>query len=136
MNAANPENMDDTEWSAEGLGDGPTSGDGLAGDEADTASGWELVAAHDGVAAVIDVALDMDPERTITRSELCEAADVPYKTLYLADTVDALVAGGLLEKTERDGAESTFGVDPDSPVFEAAAAFDAAVGRQSRPESV
>jgi len=92
-----------------------------------TESGWALVAAHDGAAAVIDVVLGMTPDETLTRSELCEASSVSYKTLYLADTIDALVDTGLLEKREHDAEETTFSVNAESPAYDAAAAFDDAV---------
>jgi len=102
------------------------------GRRSDSRSGWAHVAAHDGAAAVIDAALELDPADRYTKTELSDAAGVPLKTLYLDGTLEELVAVGLLEKHGDEGEETTFSVDDGSPVFEAARAFDDAVrDRQS-----
>lgn len=105
----------------------------VAGDG--TVSGWSLVAAQDGAPAMIDAVLEMDHESELTRSELCDVADVPYKTVYLEGTIQALVDVGLLRKDDAGGEEATFSVDRESTAFEAAVAFDEAVSRRRRAES-
>lgn len=96
----------------------------------DSQSGWGHIVAHDGAAAVIDAVLGLDPADRYTKTELSDAAGVPLKTLYLDGTLEELVTVGLLEKHETEGEETVFSVDDESPVFEAARAFDDAVGNQ------
>jgi len=96
----------------------------------DDATGWELVAAYDGAAALIAALLDLDADTEYTKTELSDASGVAYKTLYLDGTVEALVDAGFLEREGGEEAETTFRVRPDSQVFEAAAAFDDVATRQ------
>ncbi|MCU4798997.1 hypothetical protein OB920_01225 [Halobacteria archaeon HArc-gm2] len=92
----------------------------------DDATGWDLVADYDGAAALIAGLLELDADSEYTKTELSDASGVAYKTLYLDGTVEALVDAGFLECEQRDGEETTFRIDPESPVFEAAAAFEIA----------
>lgn len=92
--------------------------------------GWGLVAEHDGASALIGTVLTLEAGTEYTKTELSDAADVAYKTLYLDGTVEKLAEIGLLERTNHDGKAATFRVDPDSPVYDAAVAFDDAVTGQ------
>jgi len=94
-------------------------------------SGWRLVASKDEAAPLIATLVDLDPGREYTRSDLAEAADVPLKTLYLVETLEDLVAAGMLDRVE-DGedSEAVYVVDGDSEVLAAARAFDDAVAAQ------
>lgn len=103
---------------------------GMDGQDVDDAAGWELVAAYDGAAALIAALLDLDADSEYTKTELSDASGVAYKTLYLDGTVDALVDAGFLEREQREEEETTFRVRPDSPVFEAATAFDDVASQQ------
>lgn len=89
-------------------------------------TGWDLVADYDGAAALIAGLLELDADAEYTKSELSDASGVAYKTLYLDGTVEALVDAGFLEREQRDGEETTFRIAPESPVFEAASAFETA----------
>lgn len=102
---------------------------GTDGADADATAGWELVAAYDGAAALIAALLDLDPDAEYTKTELSDVSGVAYKTLYLDGTVEALVDAGFLAREQRDEEETTFRVVPESPVFEAAAAFDEAASQ-------
>ena len=93
----------------------------------DTDSGWAHVARHDESAAVIDAALRLDPEERYTKTELSDAAGVPLKTLYLDGTLEDVVDIGLLKRHDAEGEETTFSVDTDGEVYQAATAFDDAV---------
>lgn len=94
--------------------------------------GWAFVAEHDGTARLIDALGALDPEGTYTRTELSERAEVPVKTLYLDGVLEECVSLGLLEAVDAAGdGEPEYRVDPDSPVLNAAASFDAAV-REAR----
>jgi len=90
-------------------------------------TGWGHVATHDDAPAVIDTLLRLDPETAYTRTELSDEAGVALKSLYLDGTLDHLVEMGFLEKEGEDGEEALFSVDTDTPVYEAAVAFDDAV---------
>jgi hypothetical protein len=92
-------------------------------DSPEDAAGWDLVAAYDGAAAVISVALSLEEAERLSRKELCERSSVPYKTLYLSDTIDELVEAGVLSKNEAEGAETEFGCNHANPAVEAAKAF-------------
>lgn len=87
-------------------------------------AGWSLVAEYDGAAPLVGAILRLDEGAEYTKTELSDRAGVAYKTLYLDGTVEALVEAGLLESTEQAGEETTFSVDADSPVYDAAMAFD------------
>jgi len=67
--------------------------------------------------------------REYTRSEIADAADIPLKTLYLADAMDEFVDIGLLNRVDSDeeDSEAYFSVNPDSDVLAAARDFDTAV---------
>jgi len=93
-------------------------------------TGWGHVASHDDAPAVIDTLLRLDPETRYTKTELSDEAGVPLKSLYLDGTLDHLVEMGFLEKHDDDGEETVFSVDPDTAVFEAARAFDAAIANR------
>lgn len=90
------------------------------------ASGWSTVAAEDEAASVIAGVLGLDTDRTYTRSELAEAADIPLKTLYLLETLDQLERAGMLERVDDREAESEpqFAIDADSDLYHAAKTFD------------
>ncbi|MFB6223440.1 MAG: hypothetical protein ABEH86_07185 [Haloarcula sp.] len=100
----------------------------------DPDTGWGHVANHDEAAAIIDVILRLDPTETYTKTELSDAAGVPLKTLYLDGTLKELVTIGLLEKHDCDGEETTFSINNESAVFDAAKAFDDAIV-EARPSS-
>lgn len=103
---------------------------GTDGQDVDADAGWDLVAAYDGAAALIAALLRLDAESAYTKTELSDASGVAYKTLYLDGTVEALVDAGFLERDQREEAETTFRIAPESPVFEAAAAFDEAAAQR------
>lgn len=94
------------------------------------AGGWDLLADHDDAVPLVATILRLDPDEAYTKTELSSEADVAYKSLYLSETVEALVEIGLLERVDREGEEATFRVDPEAPVYEAAATFDDAVATQ------
>jgi len=91
--------------------------------------GWTLLADNDGASALVDAVLELDPDRTYTRSELADAAGVPLKELYLSDALGVLVDIGLLESVS-EAEEATYVIADDSAVYERAAAFEAAVREQ------
>lgn len=104
-------------------------------DDPASAAGWDLLRSHDGAAALVRAAVALDPEGEYTRSELSDAAGVPYKTLYVSEALEALVDAGLFERVEGDGeSEATYAVDADGPVYEAAVAFGEAVARDGRSD--
>jgi|AntRauTorcE11898_2_1112593.scaffolds.fasta_scaffold57607_2 hypothetical protein len=86
-------------------------------------SAWQVVAAHDDAAALIDTLLELDPDAEFTKTELSDRAGVPLKSLYLNGTLDAVAELGLLEKCERDGEEPLYSVAADSEAMDAARAF-------------
>lgn len=96
-------------------------------------TGWSFVAEGDAVATVIDGLLRLDPEESYSRSELAAETDVSLKTLHLMDAVEDVVALGLLEKHDRDGAEVRYAVNEDSDVLAAAREFDEAVAAAPTP---
>jgi hypothetical protein len=96
-------------------------------DAAGNEGGWALLADHDGAASLVGAIVRINPDDTYTKTELSDAADVAYKSLYLSGTVEALVDAGLLDREEAAGQGPTFSVDTDSAAFEAAAAFDDAL---------
>ena len=93
-------------------------------------TGWELVAQRDEAASLINALVTLDPDTEYTRSDIADAADIPMKTLYLADALEDLVDVGALEHTEEEDAEATFVIDEDSAVVRAARQFDDAVAEQ------
>jgi hypothetical protein len=93
-------------------------------------TGWELVAQRDEAASLINALVTLDPDTEYTRSDIADAADIPMKTLYLADALEDLVDVGALEHTEAEDAEATFVIDEDSAVVRAARQFDDAVAEQ------
>jgi hypothetical protein len=95
-------------------------------ESAEADPGWDFVAAYDGAAAVLSVAVSMDEGERLSRRELCERTTVPYKTLYLSETIDELVAAGLLVKDESADEETEFGPNWDHPAVEAAESFETA----------
>ncbi|ACM59040.1 hypothetical protein [Halorubrum lacusprofundi] len=92
-------------------------------------TGWELVAQRDEAAALFRAAVTLDAGAEYTRSEIADAADIPLKTLYLADAMDEFVDIGLLNRVDSDeeDSEAYFSVNPDSDVLAAARDFDTAV---------
>lgn len=90
-------------------------------------SGWSLVANHDEAAALIGTLVGLGANEEFTRSEVADAADVPLKTLYLADTLEEFVDAGLLERVDDGDGEASFVLDADSDTLDAARAFDRAV---------
>ncbi|WP_302080336.1 hypothetical protein [Salinibaculum rarum] len=95
-----------------------------------TETGWELVAQRDEAASLIGAVVELDPGTEYTRSDIADAADIPLKTLYLADALEDLVDIGALDHTEEADAEATFVVNEDSDVVRAARQFDDAVAAQ------
>lgn len=93
-------------------------------------TGWELVAQRDEAASLINALVTLDPDTEYTRSDIADAADIPLKTLYLADALEDLVDVGALDHTEEADAEATFVLNEDSAVVEAARQFDEAVARE------
>ncbi len=89
--------------------------------------GWAVVADHEGAAALIGALLELDADRTYTKRDLCDAAGVAFKDLYLDGTLEAVADAGLLERVEGDG-EATYVPRPDHPAFEAARRFQTAAG--------
>lgn len=116
---------------------GSDSFDSIGGADSatETESGWDLVATHDGAPALLDAILRLDTDRSYTKAELSENADVAYKQLYLGGAVEAFVDVGLLEKHDSGEAEAVFAVDQDSAIYETASSFDEAVARQLQFES-
>lgn len=93
-------------------------------------TGWSLVAENDGTAALLGALVDLESGEAYTRSGLAEAADVPLKTLHLAETLDTFVEIGLLGRIESDDSETRFRIDEESDVLDAARAFDAVVAER------
>ncbi|MEF8784937.1 MAG: hypothetical protein V5A45_03315 [Haloarculaceae archaeon] len=98
-------------------------------------SGWELVAQRDEAASLIGAVVTLDAETEYTRSDIADAADIPLKTLYLADALEDLVDVGALDHTESEDSEATFVLNEDSAVVQAARAFDNAVAEQLAVEA-
>lgn len=96
-------------------------------------TGWELVAQRDEAASLIRAVVSLDPGTEYTRSDIADAADIPLKTLYLADALEDLVDVGALNHAEEDDAEATFVLNEDSTVVQAAREFDDAVAEQLDP---
>ncbi len=96
-----------------------------------------MVAETDGAAAVLGAVVAQAPNGTYSRSDLATAADVPLKTLFLADTLDELARAGLLVRVDdRDrDSEARYRIDAESPLYEAAVAFDEAAGIPSEVPS-
>ncbi len=92
-------------------------------------TGWELVAQRDEAAALFRAAVTLDADAEYTRSEIADAADIPLKTLYLADAIEDFVDIGILDRidSDEDDSETCFSVNPDSAVLAAARGFDTAV---------
>ena len=96
-------------------------------------TGWELVAQRDEAASLIHAIVSLEPDTEYTRSDIADAADIPLKTLYLADALEDLVDVGALDHTEAEDTEATFVINEDSPVIEAAREFDDAVAEHLSP---
>lgn len=92
----------------------------------DAGSGWRTVASWDEAPALFAALVELEPGREYTRAEIAEAAGIPLKTLYLADTLEDLAAVGLLERHDGDG-ETCYAIDGTHPALEAARAFDDAI---------
>ncbi|MFB6073531.1 MAG: hypothetical protein ABEJ89_00805 [Haloarculaceae archaeon] len=97
------------------------------GEDRAEASGWSLLAEHDGAAALVGAVLELDPDETYTKRELSEAADVAFKQLYLDGTLSAVVETGLLARTDDDGGEARYVIEDGSRAYEAARRFGEAV---------
>ncbi|WP_135667023.1 hypothetical protein [Halorhabdus rudnickae] len=88
-------------------------------------SGWNFVATSEAAAALIDAAVELDPEETVTRSELAGMTDVTLKRLYLDETISDLVDVGVFEATDDgDDGQIRYAVNGDSDVLAAAEQFD------------
>ena len=100
---------------------------------ASPSGGWATIAETDGAALVLAAVVDLDADRTYSRSTLAEAAGVPHKTLFLADTLETLASAGLLERVDDRGADSEarYRLDDGSALYEAAVAVDEAVGARA-----
>ncbi|QGN08166.1 hypothetical protein Hrd1104_03100 [Halorhabdus sp. CBA1104] len=94
-------------------------------------AGWKFVESSESAAALLDAALDLEPDEPVTRSELADVADVTLKQLYLDETIADLASAGVFESVEpkQDG-EVTYVRNPDSEVLEAAERFDRALGER------
>lgn len=90
-------------------------------------SGWELVAQRDEAASLFRALVSLDPDTEYTRSEIADAADIPLKTLYLADAMEDLVDIGALDHAEDEDGEARFVLNEESPVLATAREFDEAV---------
>jgi hypothetical protein len=93
-------------------------------------TGWELVEQRDEAPALFSALVALEADQEYTRSEIADAADVPLKTLYLADAMEDLVDVGALSHTDEEGEEATFVLNADSPVVQAAREFDDAVAER------
>ena len=91
-----------------------------------TGRGWEFIAEHEKMASVLGAVVQLDVDDAYTRSALADAAGVPLKELYLADTLTALTDVGVLERVDSDG-ESTYTIDDSSVVYERAAELEQAL---------
>jgi hypothetical protein len=96
--------------------------------DAQSGAGWKFVESSESAAALLDAALDLEPDEPVTRSELADVADVTLKQLYLDETIADLASAGVFESVEpkQDG-EATYIVNPDSEVLAAAERFDRAL---------
>lgn len=90
-------------------------------------SGWRTVASWDEAPALFAALVELESDREHTRAEIADAAGVPLKTLYLADTLESLVEVGLLDRLGDEGEETSYVIDGTHPALEAARAFDGAV---------
>lgn len=95
-------------------------------DATDAPQGWRFVAEHEKMAPVLGAIVQIDTDETYTRAELADAAGVPLKDLYLADTLAALGDVGVLERVDGDD-ESRYAIDHNSTVYERAADFEQAL---------
>lgn len=75
--------------------------------------GWEFVARHDGMASVLGAIVELEPTESYTRSELADVAGVPFKELYLSNTLGVLTEIGVLDRVDGDS-EATYTIDDDS----------------------
>jgi len=99
--------------------------------------GWSLVAQHEEAAQLVGTLVDLDTDVVYSRSEIAEAADLPLKTLYLAETLEELAATDMLDRVDDpdDDSEACFRVNKDSDALAAARAFDAAVAEELAVEA-
>jgi len=95
-------------------------------DATDAPQGWQFVVEHEEMAPVLGALIQLDTGETYTRAELADAAGVPLKDLYLADTLAALADVGVLERIDGDG-EARYAIDHQSTVYERAADFEQAL---------
>ena len=93
-------------------------------------SGWDFVASSEAAASLIEVALELDPEETVTRSELTGMADVTLKRLYLDETITELVEAGVFEPVDDADGQAQYVVNDDSDVFAAAEQFDRTLAKR------
>jgi hypothetical protein len=93
-------------------------------------TGWELVEQREAAPALFGALVALEADEEYTRSDIADAADVPLKTLYLADAMEDLVDVGALSHIDEEGEEATFVLNADSPVVQAAREFDDVVAEQ------
>jgi hypothetical protein len=91
-------------------------------------TGWRAVERWDEAVPLLAALVELESGREYTRSDVAEAADLSMKTLYLAETLDAFVDLGVLDRV--DGDETRYVLDGDSRVLSAAREFDDAVARR------
>ena len=98
----------------------------------DAVAGWTLFAAEDDAADIVRALLELEPGTEYAQSEIADEANIPLKTLYLSGTLGTLVDLGLLARHEGDSqSETTYVVDAESDVYQAAAAFGEALSAAS-----
>lgn len=87
-----------------------------------------MVAETDGAARLLAALVDLDADATYSKSTLATRADVPRKTLFVAETLETLADVGLLRRvSDADGdTEARYRIVDDHPLYEAACAFDEA----------
>ena len=95
---------------------------------AEASSGWEYVANSEAAASLLDVAIELPADDSVTRSELAGRAGVPLKQLYLEETIQTLLQVGVFEVVEADDEEETrYVANQESDVLAAAQRFDRAL---------
>jgi hypothetical protein len=93
-------------------------------------SGWQFVAEREGAAELLGALLRLEGEQSYTKDELAEAADVPLKQLYLADSIEDMVQFGVLEPARSREGKDAYTINEDSEILAHAAAFQTAMDDQ------
>jgi hypothetical protein len=89
--------------------------------------GWAFVADSDGAAALLGTLVDLNRDRTYTRSDLSERSGVPLKTLYLDGLLAEFEELGVLSRADGQGGEESeprYAVVDDSDLLGAAREFE------------